>query len=413
MKKMKGSKGITLIALVITIIVLLILAGVTINAIMGENGVANKAKDAKIQTVIGREKESLSVAYSACQAENLLEGDVTKEQLKKELENLNENVEVSVSESNLLVRYLDTNNLYKITQNGDIEDVIGTDDDSDDSGTVMELKWIYSENEDGDIEITGADLSEYTLTRPEKYSRAISLGTDIILEIPEKIDGKTVVKFDWVDSIFTIGDDYSLAIGGVKKIVYADTITEISNTYPNKDIVFPDVTEIHLPENLIVLGDWACTGYSSLESLQIPSLVTTIGIKAFRNCSSLKSIVIPDSVTTIGEKAFYYCDKLQNVTLSNSITELGKETFYYCQGLTNIVIPSGVEVLGEKLFSNCWNLETITIPKTVISMGDEAFLSCGSLSTVNYEGTEEEWNQISFGANCFTYLTNVEYNYTY
>jgi len=40
----KGSKGITLIALVITIIVLLILAGVSIATLMGDNRVINKSK---------------------------------------------------------------------------------------------------------------------------------------------------------------------------------------------------------------------------------------------------------------------------------------------------------------------------------------------------------------------------------
>lgn len=42
--------GITLIALIITIIVLLILAGVTLNMVMGENGIINKAQLAKEKT---------------------------------------------------------------------------------------------------------------------------------------------------------------------------------------------------------------------------------------------------------------------------------------------------------------------------------------------------------------------------
>ena len=46
---MKNNKGITLIALVITIIVLLILAGITIAMLTGENGLLTKAKDAKEQ----------------------------------------------------------------------------------------------------------------------------------------------------------------------------------------------------------------------------------------------------------------------------------------------------------------------------------------------------------------------------
>ena len=48
--KTRSNKGITLIALVITIIVLLILAAVTINALSGDNGILKRAKDAKEQT---------------------------------------------------------------------------------------------------------------------------------------------------------------------------------------------------------------------------------------------------------------------------------------------------------------------------------------------------------------------------
>ena len=42
--KMKSNKAITLVALIITIIVLLILAGVTLNMVLGENGLINKAQ---------------------------------------------------------------------------------------------------------------------------------------------------------------------------------------------------------------------------------------------------------------------------------------------------------------------------------------------------------------------------------
>ena len=47
---MKVSNGITLIALVITIIVLLILAGVTIATLTGDNGILGKANEAKTKS---------------------------------------------------------------------------------------------------------------------------------------------------------------------------------------------------------------------------------------------------------------------------------------------------------------------------------------------------------------------------
>ena len=49
MNKKRKNKGITLIALIIAIVVLLILAGVSINAIVGDNGVINNAMDASIE----------------------------------------------------------------------------------------------------------------------------------------------------------------------------------------------------------------------------------------------------------------------------------------------------------------------------------------------------------------------------
>ena len=46
----KTEKGITLVALVVTIVVLLILAGVSINLVLGNNGIIAKAKEAKTKS---------------------------------------------------------------------------------------------------------------------------------------------------------------------------------------------------------------------------------------------------------------------------------------------------------------------------------------------------------------------------
>lgn len=55
---MKKQNGITLIALVITIIVLLILAGVSIAMLTGENGILNKATTSVSATKIAEAKEA-------------------------------------------------------------------------------------------------------------------------------------------------------------------------------------------------------------------------------------------------------------------------------------------------------------------------------------------------------------------
>ena len=65
----KSDKGITLIALVITIIVLLILAGVTIATLMGDNGILTKATEAKDEQADGTVKEAMALLWNEYQLE--------------------------------------------------------------------------------------------------------------------------------------------------------------------------------------------------------------------------------------------------------------------------------------------------------------------------------------------------------
>ena len=55
---LRRNKGITLIALVVTIIVILILAGISIAMLTGQNGILNRAAEAKEKTRIAQEDES-------------------------------------------------------------------------------------------------------------------------------------------------------------------------------------------------------------------------------------------------------------------------------------------------------------------------------------------------------------------
>ena len=66
---MKNQRGITLIALVITIIVLLILAGVSIAMLTGENGILNKATSSRSATNEAEVVERINLALNAVKAE--------------------------------------------------------------------------------------------------------------------------------------------------------------------------------------------------------------------------------------------------------------------------------------------------------------------------------------------------------
>lgn len=124
---------------------------------------------------------------------------------------------------------------------------------------------------------------------------------------------------------------------------------------------------------------------------------------AFRD-STLESIILTDDVSTIGTGAFMNCKTLSSITMPKNLVSLGTHMFFGCESLAFITIPDGVTEIGSNTFSGCGNLTAITIPKSVTSIGDQAFSGCNNLSKIYYNGTPEEWNQISIVGNDNTAL---------
>ena len=72
---MKNNKGITLVALVVTIVVLLILAGVSINLVLGDNGIVKKAQDAKTKSAEASENDLKGMNSLVSEMEGALAGN--------------------------------------------------------------------------------------------------------------------------------------------------------------------------------------------------------------------------------------------------------------------------------------------------------------------------------------------------
>ena len=93
--KMREKSGITLITLVVTIIVLLILAGVTIATLTGDNGILTRASDASIESEIASVKEQAQLDITnwiAGELENGRDATVnTPEKVKEILDSSNQN----------------------------------------------------------------------------------------------------------------------------------------------------------------------------------------------------------------------------------------------------------------------------------------------------------------------------------
>ncbi|MBS5857047.1 MAG: hypothetical protein KIC60_00905 [Clostridium sp.] len=169
----KSSKGVTLIALVITIIVLLILAGVSIAMLTGDNGILTQAKEAKEANIAGTEKEQIKLAMQSLkmkkQADNV-STIVTADELQNQLiADGAKNVTVEAGENgSLVVKYADSKNQYTVNQNGEIGENGQTPGGPDKPGT-----------ETGGTLPSTADTKPFLLTGATVVEKDLSKGVVI------------------------------------------------------------------------------------------------------------------------------------------------------------------------------------------------------------------------------------------
>ena len=110
---LKEGRGITLIALVITIVVILILAGITIGAVIDDNGIINKTENAKTQAVQDNEKEIINRAQMLARIRSK-DGTISKESFEEALKEEAEpnETELDGDSSKVKVKFIESGNEY-------------------------------------------------------------------------------------------------------------------------------------------------------------------------------------------------------------------------------------------------------------------------------------------------------------
>ena len=166
----KREKGITLVALVITIVILLILAGIAIAALTGNNGLFSRAQQAKEETIKSQLKEEITMAIQEIQAEELPRGNnVTLETLADgQLESKLKDITVALENDEINGEYKDyeytINSNLNVTINGEVTGVRIKGSAEVQSGYVFEGNTV-------EIKVT-ASITEGTITGIEEIGRA-------------------------------------------------------------------------------------------------------------------------------------------------------------------------------------------------------------------------------------------------
>ena len=120
-KEVKGTSGITLIALIVTIIILIILAGIMIGSLSGNNGILNQAKKARNDTEIAGEKEILETSTIEAIGKNKY-ANLKYDEFKSTLDtNSNNGVELEEADSDFYVTFIESQRVYFVDGDGNVE----------------------------------------------------------------------------------------------------------------------------------------------------------------------------------------------------------------------------------------------------------------------------------------------------
>ena len=374
---LKKERGITLIALVITIIVLLILAGVTIASITGENGILSKATQASQKTTQEKEREEIKMAVTSDNMKYITgdegESEDYIESIQKELDNIAgaSKTKVEMSDADIggcKVTYKETGNVYYI-------------------------EYEYDENDNEKINIKTSE--EYLSDKKYETSdltddEKTQLESGIKLEINSGSKGEFLVQvrsggiIDWGDGTYSkVEDPYTGKIRNKsKKIAYINNdysklnsikmagvanFRRVWHEYSEKNKIytvkiFTDIIRAN-SEALLKIVDW---GEYELRDVN------------FSNSTNLTEIASPK------EKSFnkdyvriYY--GFQNCT---SLKQIPADFFNNISNLRDV----------ESMFENCTSLTGNAIElwnNSNIEYHENCYKGCTNLS--NYDQIPEGW----------------------
>ena len=180
----------------------------------------------------------------------------------------------------------------------------------------------------------------------------------------------------------------------------------------------PKLTEITLPESLVVLERKVFEGCSSLTKVIIGRNLQKLGEQLFTKCSSLSTVTIneenqfystlgnvifnknqtkliyypvslkdkeyrvPFTVEIIGKESFIE-SKINSLILPSDLQIIEESAFYGNRYIKELVFPHYLEEIQTTAFAGCRSLEKVII-KSQLIIGEQAFIGCRKLGQVIY-----------------------------
>jgi len=357
----------------ITIVILIILATISINLLIKAGGIISKAKESAVINNINQKKESVQMVIATKTIEKL-SGE-------KKIASVEEVLgEIQKSENSTAIYAMKDNKVITATEGTKkfgASFLFPKETTGINTGIRIDV--------DDKLNITNAVKAEV-----EEATKEESAGV-------YDSEGNLIASWD------RLKEEYNLNIENSYDPNTSETNNSDGNSmyYVLNQDEFKEKTglKIIIPSSVTSIGEYAFSECRNLINTKIPEGVTNIGEHAFDHCSSLTSIEIAESVTSIGDYAFYYCRSLTNIKIPKGVESINRGTFWYCDSLTNITLPEGVTSIEGIAFLGCTSLTRIDIPSSVTSIGEYAFSNCQSLTNITIPSSVTTIEEYTF-QNC-------------
>ena len=353
---MKKQNGITLIALVITIIVMLILAGISLNATVGENGIITKTRNAHEETRGATVDEMVQEWKSGMQTSKLAHTVYNGESTEQIVNNLLEKNLITSDEKDI---------------------ILGNEEKNIEAGYKINIG----------SKIIDFYTDDYRDGTPGLYATRTNI---LIKSWQELLD----------EEFITVNEDIIESWNKTKKgdLVISSTISKINNGAFNNNFA-KKLTGVEFSDNLNEIGEGAFENCSGLTKLKITKGIEKIKARAFCYCTGLKEIRVESSTFELdvgNNPAFGGCDNVEKIIYEEGVTDI---ISLKCYSVKYISIPSTVTTIKDCAFINYVNLTSINIPSTLKEIGRCAFEGCIWLKSFTIEESIESIGMLAF-KNC-------------
>lgn len=395
---MKNNKGITLIALVITIILMMILVGITVTGV--KNGrLFEYAAKAVRGTQSAKQDQIVKQAVILTKANNRY-GKIEKEELQKALDDQiggsGKAIIIDYDDEGYTVKFTEDNQYYGVANNGTSEQLQLTGGEK-----TLTVQCVNSKNTVLKEETYTIVKDHFSKTPPtvegyepanEKMTGTITENTTIKVPYYLVCKDDTTLVFTPLDSSGNVLTGENITDSSIASYIIGDGTTTGNNAMKAtakgiKSVLY--VPDFYNGKPVKEIGRYAFRYCNSIVKVELGTQLTKLNDQALRIGGSLTTLIFKcdpaillqnslgtdfedcTSLTNIQVKGF---DNLYKVENESVIYTKDGETLVFCaRGLRGtLIVPDGVKTIGKSSFSMCY-LTSVVLPDSVTKLEQLSF----------------------------------------